>query len=154
VMRATPTHAFLPTVTVVCPALTHLPPFFPTGTATSGQPSQRQSGLGLGGLTVIRRFLNGQFPPVKSSIYRPHLGWAVQQNRRAPAGRPGPVVNNRARRLLGLAAQESRDLELIVGVVVMHRRRPAMLVEALRRSPLGIFRHRLDARRRPRPLRQ
>src|SRR5215471_8690774 len=57
-------------------------------------------------------------------------------------------------RLLGLAAQESRDLELIVGVLVMHRSRPAMLVEALRHSALGVFRHRLDPLSRPLPLRQ
>src|SRR3954469_18741661 len=34
--------------------------------------------------------------------------------------------------LIGLPAQESRDFELIVVVRVIHRRLPAMLVEALR----------------------
>ena len=38
-----------------------------------------------------------------------------------------------------LAAKESRDLELIVIDLVMHRGCPSVLVEALRNAPLGVF---------------
>ena len=46
-----------------------------------------------------------------------------------------------------LPAQEGRDLELILLILVMHRRRlPAVLVKALRRRPLGVFGHGLGSR--------
>lgn len=48
--------------------------------------------------------------------------------------------------LIRLSAQESRNVELILFGRVMHSARPAMLIQALRQSPLGIFRDWFRAR--------
>ena len=67
-----------------------------------------------------------------------------------PGGTRGyrPAGNRRSGALVRLAAQEGRDLELIVFHRVMHRRRPAVLVEPLRRRTLddralGVIRDRV-----------
>ena len=66
--------------------------------------------------------------------------------RRAEVRRPlsqEPQVGSASVRL---AAQESRDLELIVIDLVMHRGCPAVLVEPLRNAAFGVFGDRLPAR--------
>src|SRR5882724_12798387 len=76
---------------------------------------------------------------------QPKHGWQ-NKRRAAVSGRPSPKSKLSGAALMGLTAQESRDLELIVFERVVHRSLTAVLVEALRRRPrgrrtLGIFGH-------------
>jgi hypothetical protein len=47
---------------------------------------------------------------------------------------PAPLIGGAGWVLVRLPTQESRDVELVLFGLVMHRRLPAVLVETLRRS--------------------
>src|SRR5262249_24880313 len=75
---------------------------------------------------------------------KPHFNWigfanatGPRRSFRGPSSRPFDAPS------IGLAAQEGRDVELIVIHRVVHRSLASMLIEPLRRRPFGVFRHRL-----------
>lgn len=74
---------------------------------------------------LLHRFLSGRWP----------------RSRRAS----GDLGRDCAIPSVRLAAQEGRDLKLILIHSLLHRSLPAMLVEPLRRRPFGVFRNRLMA---------
>lgn len=59
------------------------------------------------------------------------------------AGCPAEVIGGAAELLICLTAQEGRNIELIVGRRIVHRRGAAVGVETLRRGPAGVFGNRI-----------
>ena len=57
--------------------------------------------------------------------------------------------HDRTVRSIGLPTQESRNVELVLFGPVMHRGLSSVLVQTLRRRPLGVFGHRLLPQLRP-----
>src|SRR5579885_3903301 len=126
---APPTHHFLPTVTLFCRNCR------PQTTASSDLPypaAVKVFGPG------VRR-LNAVAESHASTTTYP-------QNTRGPTPQTGAGPRAGPCGSVGLAAQEGRDVELIILGRVMHRCRPAMGIEALRRGAAGIFG---DRRHRP-----